>query len=42
MKSNEIARNAVLEGVDNQLKSGDPSETSATYKPAGKRNFMNI
>jgi len=32
MKPNDIARDAVLNVVDNQLKSGDPPETGATYK----------
>ena len=32
MKPNQIARDAILEVVDNQIKSGDPPETRVTYK----------
>ncbi len=32
MKPNQILRDSVLEVVDNQLRSGDPPETGATYK----------
>ena len=32
MKTNKMMRDLVLEVVDNQLNSGDPPETGATYK----------